>query len=78
MIQEVINENKFLKDENQRLTNEMTEHYFLNVAKANLLDILMETGWIKQSHIEYGMKELDQIDRNLLEKEWSGDNDSNN
>lgn len=78
MIQEVINENEFLKDDNQRLTNEMTEHYFLNVAKANLLDILMETGWIKQSHIEYGMKELDQIDRNLLEKEWSGDNDSNN
>lgn len=78
MIQEVIKDNESLRDENNRLTNEMTEHYFLNVAKANLLDILMETGWIKQSHIEYGMKELDQIDRNLLEKEWSGDNDSNN
>ncbi|MFS5674378.1 hypothetical protein V2V72_07795 [Streptococcus agalactiae] len=78
MIQEVINENEFLKDENQRLTNEMTEYYFVNVAKANLLDILMETGWIKQSHIEYGMKELDPIDRNLIEKEWSGDNDSDN
>ncbi|KKF58854.1 hypothetical protein [Streptococcus uberis] len=78
MIQEVINENEFLKDENQRLTNEMTEYYFLNVAKANLLDILMETGFIKHSHIEYGLKELDPIDRNLLEKEWSDENDSNN
>ncbi|GAA5395198.1 hypothetical protein BOVMAS03_14560 [Streptococcus uberis] len=75
MIQEVINENEFLKDENQRLTKEMTEYYFLNVAKANLLDILMETGFIKHSHIEYGLKELDPIDRNLLEKEWSDDND---
>lgn len=75
MIQEVINENEFLKDENQRLTNEMTEYYFVNVAKANLLDILMEIGLIKHSHIEYGLKELDPIDRNLLEKEWSGDND---
>lgn len=78
MIQEVINENEFLKDENQRLTKEMTEYYFVNVAKANLLDILMETGFIKHSHIEYGLKELDPIDRNLLEKEWSEDNDSNN
>lgn len=78
MIQEVINENEFLKDENQRLTKEMTEYYFLNVAKANLLDILIETGFIKHSHIEYGLKELDPIDRNLLEKEWSDDNDSNN
>lgn len=59
-------------------SNEMTEHYFLNVAKANLLDILMETGFIKHSHIEYGLKELDPIDRNLLEKEWSDENDSNN
>lgn len=75
MIQEIINENEFLKDENQRLTKEMTEYYFLNVAKANLLDILMETGFIKHSHIEYGLKELDPIDRNLLEKEWSDDND---
>lgn len=75
MIQEVINENEFLKDENQRLTKEMTEYYFVNVAKANLLDILMETGFIKHSHIEYGLKELDPIDRNLLEKEWSDDND---
>ena len=41
MIQEVINENEFLKDENKRLNNELTKHYFATVAKANLLDIIM-------------------------------------
>ncbi|OHX28350.1 hypothetical protein Javan273_0042 [Streptococcus phage Javan273] len=71
MIQELIKDNEFLKDENQRLTNEMTEHYFINTAKANLLDVLMATGWIKQSHLDYGLKQLDEIDRNMLEKEWS-------
>ncbi|WP_457776165.1 hypothetical protein [Streptococcus uberis] len=49
----------------------IADHYFLNTAKANLLDILLVTGWIKKSHIEYGLKELDQIDRDLLNKEWS-------
>lgn len=51
-------------------SNEMTEYCFLNIAKANLLDILMSAGFIKQSHLEYGLKELDPIDRSLLEKEW--------
>lgn len=78
MIQEVINENEFLRDENSRLNNEMTNYCFLNVAKANLLDVLMTAGFIKQSHLEYGLKELDQIDRNILEKDWSDDNDSDN
>ena len=41
MIQEVINENEFLKDENKRLNNELTKHYFATVAKANLLDIII-------------------------------------
>lgn len=41
MIQEVINENAFLKDENRRLNNELTKHYFATVAKANLLDIII-------------------------------------
>ncbi len=78
IIQEVVNENEFLKDENQRPTNEMTDYYFVNIAKANLLDALMTAGFIKQSHLEYGLKELDQIDRNILEKDWSDDNDSDN
>ncbi len=78
IIQEVVNENEFLKDENQRLPNEMTDYYFVNIAKANLLDALMTAGFIKQSHLEYGLKELDQIDRNILEKDWSDDNDSDN
>lgn len=59
-------------------TNEMTDYYFVNIAKANLLDVLMTAGFIKQSHLEYGLKELDQIDRNILEKDWSDDNDIDN
>ncbi|GAB6713917.1 hypothetical protein [Streptococcus uberis] len=63
---------------NDQRSNQLVEHVYLLSAKANLLDILMETGFIKQSHIEYGLKELDSIDRNTLEKEWSDDNDSDN
>lgn len=59
-------------------SNEMTAYYFVNIAKANLLDALMTAGFIKQYHLEYGLKELDQIDRNILEKDWSDDNDSDN
>lgn len=63
---------------NDQRSNQLVEHVYLLSAKANLLDILMKTGFIKQSHIEYGLKELDSIDRNTLEKEWSDDNDSDN
>ncbi|EHJ57287.1 hypothetical protein ACVRWE_03190 [Streptococcus urinalis] len=56
---------------NDKKSNQLVEHVYLLSAKANLLDILMETGFIKQSHIEYSLKELDQIDRDLLNKEWS-------
>lgn len=63
---------------NDKRSNQLVEHVYLLNAKANLLDILMVTGFIKQSHIEYGLKELDSIDRNILEKEWSDDNDNNN
>ena len=49
MMQEIINENTFLRDENRRLNNELTKHYFATVAKANLLDIIIEEGYILQS-----------------------------
>lgn len=49
MIQEVINENAFLKDENRRLNNELTKHYFATIAKANLLDIIIAEGYILPS-----------------------------
>lgn len=70
MIHEVIKEKDFSIDEKKQHTNEMKEHYFLNVAKANLFDILMDLGWIKKSHIEYGIRELDEIDRVILKNAW--------
>lgn len=52
MMQEIINENTFLRDENRRLNNELTKHYFATVAKANLLDIIIEEGYILQSPLK--------------------------
>ena len=46
MLQEIIDENSFLRDENRRLNNELTKHYFATVAKANLLDIIIEEGYV--------------------------------
>lgn len=30
----------------------------------------MDFGWIKKSHIEYGIRELDEIDRVILKNAW--------
>ena len=67
-----------IKNNNDKISNQLVKHVYLLNAKANLLDVLMTAGFIKQSHLEYGLKELDRIDRNILEKEWSDDNDSDN
>lgn len=47
--QQLINDNEFLRDENTRLNKEFSE---LNhaVAKANLLDVIIEDGYILQKH----------------------------
>ncbi|MDT2748848.1 hypothetical protein BI362_00765 [Streptococcus parauberis] len=67
-----------IKNNNDKISNQLVKHVYLLNAKANLLDVLMTAGFIKKSHIEYGLKKLDQIDRNILEKDWSDDNDSDN
>lgn len=67
-----------IKNNNDKISNQLVKHGYLLNAKANLLDVLMTAGFIKQSHLEYGLKELDQVDRNILEKDWSDDNDSDN
>lgn len=54
----------------------IADHYFHITAKANLFDSLMEAGFIKKSHLEYGMKQIDKVDADLLKKEWSENNDS--
>lgn len=68
MIQELINDNAFLKDENRRLNNELTKHYFVTVAKANLLDIIIAEGYILPSTLEKCIQQLDDIDQLEMRK----------
>lgn len=75
MMQEIIDENSFLRDENRRLNNELTKNYFATVAKANLLDIIIEEGYILQSTLEKCINQLDEIDQLEIRKAMTnGDN----
>lgn len=74
MIQEVINENEFLKDENRRLNNELTKHYFATVAKANLLDIIVAEGYILPSTLEKCINQLDEVDQLEIRKVMTNGN----
>ncbi|QBX23929.1 helix-turn-helix domain-containing protein [Streptococcus dysgalactiae] len=66
--QQLINDNEFLRDENTRLNKEFSE---LNhaVAKANLLDVIIEDGYILQSTLDKCIAKLDEIDQKEL-KTW--------
>ena len=75
MMQEIINENTFLRDENRRLNNELTKHYFATVAKANLLDIIIEEGYILQSTLEKCIDQLDEVDQLEIRKAMVNGND---
>lgn len=75
MMQEIINENTFLRDENRRLNNELTKHYFATVAKANLLDIIIGEGYILQSTLEKCIDQLDEVDQLEIRKAMSNGND---
>ncbi|EGL48813.1 TPA: hypothetical protein ACH0MQ_001490 [Streptococcus pyogenes] len=71
MEQHLINDNEFLRDENRRLNNELAEHYFVVTAKANLLDVIIASGFILQSTIDKCIAELDEIDQMELRKVWN-------
>lgn len=68
MEQRLINDNEFLRDENTRLNKEFSE---LNhaVAKANLLDVIIEEGYILPSTLDKCIAKLDEIDQKEL-KTW--------
>ncbi|WP_288941580.1 hypothetical protein [uncultured Streptococcus sp.] len=74
MMQEIINENTFLRDENRRLNNELTKHYFATVAKANLLDIIIAEGYILKSTLDKCIDQLDEIDQLEIRKAMSNGN----
>lgn len=75
MMQEIINENTFLRDENKRLNNELTKRYFATVAKVNLLDIIIAEGYILPSTLDKCINQLDEVDQLEIRKAMTnGDN----
>lgn len=65
--QQLINDNEFLRDENTRLNKEFSALNYA-VAKANLLNIIIDEGYILQSTIDKCIAKLDEIDRRELER----------
>lgn len=74
MEQELIKDNEFLREENKRLNNEMTEHYFAITAKANLLDIVIVGGFITQTTLDKCINQLDDIDQMEIRKAMTNGN----
>lgn len=65
--QQLINDNEFLRDENTRLNKEFSALNYA-VAKANLLDVIIEEGYILQRTLDKCIAKLDEIDRRELER----------
>lgn len=59
--------NSALRDENRRLTNELTDSYTAN-AKEKLLDIIISEGYILQSTLEKCIAKLNETDQLEIEK----------
>ena len=68
-MQGLLDENSTLRDENRRLTNELTNSYPTN-AKANLLDIIISEGYILQSTLEKCIAKLKEADQLEIKKEY--------
>lgn len=57
------------------MSEELKDYLEVCIAKADAIDLLLEKGWVKQSHLDYILNEIDPSAREVLEKEWSDDND---
>lgn len=66
-MQGLLDENSALRDENRRLTNELTDSYTAN-AKANLLDKIISDGYILQSTLDKCISKLDETDQQEIRK----------
>lgn len=72
-MQGLLDENSTLRDENRRLTNELTNSYKVN-AKANLLDIIISEVDIPQSTLDKCISKLDEIDQDEVRKAMANGN----
>lgn len=66
-IQGLLDENSELRNENRRLTNDLTDSYTAN-AKAKLLDIIISEGYILQSTIDKCISKLNETDQQEIRK----------
>lgn len=66
-MQGLLDENSALRDENRRLTNELTGSYAAN-AKAKLLDIIISEGYILQSTLDKCISKLDETNQQEIRK----------
>ena len=66
-MQGLLDENSALRDENRRLTNELTDSYTAN-AKAKLPDPIISEGYIMQSTLDKCISKLNETDQLEIEK----------
>lgn len=57
------------------MSEELKDYLAVCIAKADAIDLLLEKGWVKQSHLDYILNEIDPSAREVLEKEWRQTND---
>lgn len=76
-MQGLLDENSALRDENRRLTNELTNSYKVN-AKANLLDIIISEVDIPQSTLDKCIGKLDDIDQLEIKKDAMSEREERN
>ena len=76
-MQGLLDENSALRDENRRLTNELTDSYTAN-AKEKLLDIIISEGYILQSTLDKCISKLDEIDQLEIKKSAMSEREEKN
>lgn len=52
------------------MSEELKDYLEVCIAKADAIDLLLEKGWVKQSHLDYILNEIDPSAREVLENEW--------
>lgn len=76
-MQGLLDENSALRDENRRLTNELTDSYTAN-AKAKLLDTIISEVDIPKSTLDKCISKLDEIDQLEIKKDAMSEREERN
>ena len=76
-MQGLLDENSALRNENRRLTNELTDSYTAN-AKAKLLDTIISEGYILRSTLDKCIGKLNEIDQLEIKKDAMSEREEEN